>query len=446
MKQIISFGSYLTKILIIALLFVYLPMVFGSMATNTTSSYIVSSICFFLITLIGVKLILGKNKYVGFYAFAFVIQLLIGLAHYLYFVDANYFSSNGEGSAGFWQEYLSCFDSIKRLQDARSSYGVFYRMSEVEFQNSHPELYHILSFPFYFLSHRWLNYEPFNIFSSLMLSCNIMLWYKQRYVENQTVHNALMFWTAFFPTFLLADTLWRDAFGVYLISIGLLLVSLSSSIIERILSFILLGYVSFMQRTVYVIIAGASAFWGNIAKTRNTVLKILYAVLGVIAVFFTGNIADNTNGEDYNSGYVNLMSYLALPIKIIFGMIGPFPWTNFFKGVEVNPAFAWQLQDYIMGTFQLGYLFAIIFKREKFSFKSLDIMTLMGFGIMLSGFISKQMHIGYISEGLLFTLPWFFSQIGIEYKKYLKYSFAILVLLNVILLVIGNIGISSFWK
>ncbi len=73
-------------------------------------------------------------------------------------------------------------------------------------------------------------------------------------------------------------------------------------------------------------------------------------------------------------------------------------------------------------------------------------MTLMGFGIMLSGFVSRQMHIGYISEGLLFTLPWFFSQIGIEYKRYLKYSFIILVILNVILLVIGSIGISNFWK
>ena len=38
-----------------------------------------------------------------------------------------------------------------------------------------------------------------------------------------------------------------------------------------------------------------------------------------------------------------------------------------------------------------------IFLGEEF----LDTITVLGFGIMLSGFLSKQMHIGYISEGVL---------------------------------------------
>ncbi len=348
MKQTTSFNSYLTKILIIAALFVCLPMAFGSMATDTTRSYIVSSICFFLITLIGVKLILGKNKYVRFYAFAFVIQLLIGLAHYLYLIDANYFSSNGEVIASFWHEYASSFEAIKNLQEARSEYGIFYWINATDYQGTHSELYHILSFPFYFLSHRWLNYEALNIFSSLMTSCNMLFLYKQKYAENQVVHKSLLFWTAFFPTFLLADTLWRDAFGIYLISIGLVLVSLSNTIFSKVISYALLGCVSYMQRTVYVVLAAASAFWGNITRTKSIFIKLFYAVLGVFAAYYTQNIAESANTSDYTSGYVNRMSYLALPIKIIFGMIGPFPWTNFFKAVEVNPAFAWQLQDYLM--------------------------------------------------------------------------------------------------
>lgn len=140
------------------------------------------------------------------------------------------------------------------------------------------------------------------------------------------------------------------------------------------------------------------------------------------------------------------MSYLALPIKIVFGMIGPFPWTQFSMLVERNPAFAWQLQDYVMGTFQLGYLIAIVVNWKHINFKDLDVMTVMGFGIMLSGFLSRQMHIGYISEGLLFTLPWYFSQIGEGYKKYLRFSFIILVSLNILLLLMGNMGIGSIWK
>lgn len=73
-------------------------------------------------------------------------------------------------------------------------------------------------------------------------------------------------------------------------------------------------------------------------------------------------------------------------------------------------------------------------------------MTILGFGIMLSGFLSKQMHIGYISEGLIFTLPWFFYQVRVGYARYFKLSLSILVFLNILILMIGNVGFSNLWK
>lgn len=446
MNRELTFSSYLSRIGIIALLYLTLPILLSGFASDTTSSYIASVLCFYILLLSSIKFILKEKKYLRFYSIAFIVQLLIGLVHYLYFVDSNYFQTNGDASGRFWHEYLSVFDAIDRLQDARRYWGIFYWMDEREFQVSHPEIWHIISWPFYYLSHRWLNYAPLNVFSSLLASVNIMFLYKREFKENKAIHNSVLFWTAFFPTFLLNDTVWRDPFGICLISVGVVLVALSKNLASKVVSFVIFGFASFVQRTMYVLIAAVTATWENIQKSRNVALRIFYVAVGFVLLLYLSNLTDEANGAEYKAGYVNSMSYLALPIKIIFGMIGPFPWTNFFRAVEMNPAFAWQLQDYLMGTFQFGYLIALIMEWKKFSFRNLDSLTILGFGIMLSGFMSRQMHIGYISEGLLFTLPWFFSCIGIAYKKHLRQSFAILVILNILLFLMGNMGIASLWK
>lgn len=446
MYKEVTFRSYFTKILIIAGLFIVLPMMFAPMAQTTTSSYLASVACFFLLTIISIKLILGEREYVRYYTIAFIIQLILGLVHYLYFVDSSYFRSDGITTSGFWHEYLSVYDAIERLQNARNSYGIFYVMDKYEFRVSHPEIWHIISFPFYFLQHKWLNYSPFNLFSSLIASCNIMLFYKIRFDEDKDVHKALLFWTAYFPTFLLCGNLWRDPFGVMLISVGLVLVTLSNSSLSKALSLLILCVFSFMQRTVYLVLSGVASVWGYLQKSKKSFVKFLYIILGVVLIYFLVKYTENANTEGYNSNYVNSMSFLALPMKIVLGLIGPFPWTNFFVGVASNPAFAWEVKDYVMGFFQLGYLFALIANWKRLSFKNLDAMTVMGFGIMLSGLLTRHLHIGYISEGLLFTLPWFFSQIGSEYKKYIKYSFITLLFLNIVLMAVGHLGIANLWK
>lgn len=446
MHKQITFSSYLLRIGIITLLYLTLPILFSDFTFGTTSSYLASILCFYILLLCSIKLILKENKYVRFYTIAFIIQLLLGLVHYLYFVDNNYFQTNGDASGRFWHEYLSVFDALGRLHDARHNWGIFYWMDAREFQVSHPEIWHIISWPFYFLSHRWMNYAPLNTFSSLLASANIVFLYKRKSDDNEPIHNSVLFWTAFFPSFLLNDIVWRDPFGICLISVGVVLVTLSNNLASKTVSFVIIGFASFVQRTMYVLIAAVVATWEYFQKSRSAALRICYFIVGCFLLFYLSNLTDEANGSEYNAGYINAMSYLALPIKIIFGMIGPFPWTAFFRSVDSNPAFAWQLQDYLMGTFQFGYLLALIMKWKQFTFRNLNAITIMGFGIMLSGFISRQMHIGYISEGLLFTLPWFFSCIGIEYQKYLRMSFAILVILNILLFIMGNMSIASLWK
>ena len=442
-----SFNTYLSKIIIIFMLFVLLPIALGPIGSNSTlGSYLISVLLFFLLTVISAKLILYKSKYVRFYAVAFIVEIALGLVHYLVFVDSNYFVSTGDANVSFWHEYLSVFNAIDRLNELRDSYGVFYWMKQEEFQVTHPEIWHFISWPFYFIGNKWMNYSSLNVFSALLASINILFLYHNFYSVEDRSEKQVRYWTSFFPLFLLNGIIWRDSFGIALISIGIVFVMLSKNAIERIVSLAIFGAFAFLQRTMYVLLAGVSSIWGYIVHLKNALGKILLFATGVVLLFFLFKITDNVNNEYYVSGYINNMSFWVLPVKIVFGMVGPFPWTLFPTLIEQNPAFAWQLQDYLMGTFQLGYLLCIVFNWKDLSLKNLDVMTIMGFGIMLSGFLTKQMHIVYIAEGVLFTLPWFFSQIGKRFNKFFSYSLITLIALNILLLVIGNIGISSLWR
>lgn len=446
MKPTITFSSYFSKISIIAVLFLTLPMLFSLGGDlSTAGSYICSCLCFFTLTLISVKLLLG-NKYMRYYAITFIVQILIGLAHYLIFLDPDYFSSSGDPVSSFWREYLEVFNNIKTLIDNRHEHGLFY-FSRGSWEVTHPEIWWLISWPATFLGHRWLNYAPLNVFASLLASINIMVWYNQYYLVKHYNHNAysryLLFFTAFFPQFLLNDTVWRDPFGVALISVGLVMLSISESPMNKGFSFILLAVFSFFQRTVYMLVAGATFAIREVYSKKRSYGAVLllpfFAILMIVLFQFFSSQVD----EGYASGYVGQISYMSLPIKFLFGLIGPFPWIQFFVITKYNAAFYYQLQDYVTGVFQIGYLYAIIANWKSISFHKLDYMTIMGFLIALSGFMTTMMHIGYISEGLFFTLPWFFNQIGSKFKKYFFLAFISLFILNILTVTLGVSGMRN---
>lgn len=447
MKKI-TFNSYLSSIVIIAILFFGLPMLLSSMGELTTAgSYIRALLCFFILTIVSAFLLLGR-RYVKFYSFSFIAITLLGLVHYIVLVDPLYFSSNGSPVNSFWGEFLSVFNSVERIIDDKKDFGLFY-FDRQSFEVTHPEIWNIISYPMFFLQHKWMNYSPLNVFSMQVASMNIMLIYNifnsGSDGNKNKVHKNLLYITAFFPMGLLNGIMWRDPFGMLLISIGLALITLSNKFVSRALSFIILVVFSYVQRTVYSIIVAVTVLFKEFTN-KKSVAAIIYIPLTLVALFIVSQYFQETTSENYITGYVNEQSYLFLPIKIILGLIGPFPWTQFSQYFMGNLSMAYQPADYLIGTFQLGYLFALIMNWKSFSFKNLDYMTIMGFGIMLSGFMTKYLHIGYIYEGLYFTLPWFFKQIGSRYWKYFGYAFAVLLFLNIVSIGLGGFGFSSIWK
>lgn len=446
--KIKNFNSYLSGIALISVLFFGLPMALGTIGElPTAGSYIRALLCFFILTIVSASLLLGK-RYVKFYSLSFFVIALLGLVHYILLINPSYFNSNGGPVDTFWGEFQSVFNNVGIIIENKKTNGLFYFNRQL-FEVAHPEIWHIISFPMFFLENKWMNYSPLNVFSMQLTSMNIMLVYNRFNpgVEGNknNARKILLYTSAFFPMGLLNGIMWRDPFGMLLISTGLVLITLSNSFFSSFFSFITLTVFSFVQRAVYGILSVGTVLFKEFTDKKR-VLPIIYIPLTLVALFIVTQYFQESTNENYVTSYVNEQSFLYFPIKLLTGMIGPFPWTQFSQYFMGNLSMAYQPADYLIGTFQLGYLFALIMNWKNFSFKNLDYMTVMGFSIMLSGFMTRHLHVGYIYEGLYFTLPWFFKQIGSKYWKYFGYAFVLLVMLNIVAIGIGGFGVSSSWK
>jgi hypothetical protein len=415
-------------------------------SNNPLSSLVSATLIFFLLTLIISKQILKSNRWMYFFSAIFILKLVLSVTHYLAFIDPHYFISNGGFAASFSHaEYQDAFSSVSMAVNDKIKYGIFYFDSD-SFWVSHPEIWNLISIPLAYLGCYVLTITPINIFFTSILSINMVLIAKNVLCLDDKKVSAVAWSTALFPMFLLADNFYRDQIGLGLISIGITLMLVSKSSIGKIISIGLTLFFSYILRTVYPVFYISAIFiYITFIYRKIPILKFLLLPILIVILYFAFQIG--TQDDKYVSIYVNSSGWLYIPLKIIFGVIGPFPWTQFVQ-YKINQAFSYQLADYLLGIFQLSYL-TLFFQNIKklFQKKNLDIMTLFGFGIAISGFVTKQMHISYIAGGILLTLPWFFSTVSfVDFRKRLGWMFILLIFFNFVVSLLGNMGISSLWR
>jgi hypothetical protein len=87
-------------------------------------------------------------------------------------------------------------------------------------------------------------------------------------------------------------------------------------------------------------------------------------------------------------------------------------------------------------------------RKKYFRKVNLGLLNIIGFFIIISGLFNSYMHMSYVAFGFMFLTPWLFTEI--DFSKFTKiyiYCFTAIVALNLIVIIfIGNIGISSLWK
>lgn len=437
---------FLRLVIVVGLIFVC----FITLGDNSSplSGFISSSIAFLLITIATALILLPDRKWIRFFSLAYFIKLLIGLVHFLYFLAPAYFETNGT-KLPMPHDFTSAFDCIKEIVASKQIHGLFH-YEEVYW--SHPEILNLMSYPFVYFGTYILNIAPLNSFMSIFSSINILLisQYVLHCEPRQLKFIAIL--TAFFPLTLISSIFYRDVTGMALMSIGLTLIMLSA---KGILQFIMLAiacYLFYLQRTIYplVLIVSFSITY-LMSKESAAPFKRLFSFIVFIAVFIVLLKWSLSLGlsEEQNSSYVEAaknVNYLFFPVKLVMGIIGPFPWNQYFTTGRTE--FSYQFADYLQGALNVGIV-ALIFLsfRSFFGKGQFNLLNITGLSLMLIGLATTQMHSSYVSIGILFLIPWVINSVSwSRLKRSVILSFICLLLLSLIITeFLGNLGLRNLW-
>lgn len=441
-----SVGSYILRFFMI-ILFSLICFIVLRTDQDPITSFIASTIAFLLITVFSTLILLKSHKWVWFFILAYIVKILVGLFHYLYFIDPEYFQT-GLYKPLTW-EFEAVFDGILSFAHEKKDYGILYYKAR-ENDVTHQEILSLISIPFVYFGDYVMTISPINTFSSLLISMNIMLISKHKFCFDNTRLKYIAITTAYFPMTLISSLLYRDIVGLAAISVGFVLVMFSRKKIVTYLMLLVACYLFYLQRTIYPVILLLSFIINSIffqkSNKKNTELfyKIITIVLSFIIFPIILHYSNTEANEVMASGAINF-NYLFLPLKIIIGLVGPFPWNQFLM-YEIIPAYAYQLGDYLQGTLNVAVVITIIRYRKKFFSKNnFNLLNIAGIIIILSGLFNSFMHMTYVAIGFVFLLPWLFYYINLEEfkKKYVCVFLVILFMSILISVFFGNLGLKT---
>jgi len=441
-----SVWDYVLRISAITIFSLICLFFFGS-NSDALSSFICSTIAFLLITIFSTVVLLKNPRWVWFFILAYLIKIIFGVLHYLYFIDPEYFQTGLYNP--LTSEYEGVYDQIIVSAHDKMQHGIlFYQYYEGGI--THQEVNSFISIPFIYFGDYVLTITPINSFSSLLFSINILLISKYKFYFDNRVLKYIAVTTAYFPLTLIPSLLYRDIVGLAGMSIGLTLVLFSKRAITKYFMLIVACYLFYVQRTIYPVIllmafvVNSVIFQNYKSKGRELFYKVVTVVIGIVLFPIIINYS-NTDANDAMASGVFNFNVLYLPLKLILGLIGPFPWVQFLS-YETIPANSYQLADYLQGTFNVTVVAIIITNWKKYFVKDkLNLLNMTGILIICTGIFNAFMHMSYVAIGFVFLLPWLFTVINLsDFKKIYLYVFLGLVFLNIVVFAFfGNLGIKS---
>lgn len=388
------------------------------------------------------RLLLNDSTCTKIFISAYVIKAILGLTHYLTFIDYQYFEHPDSVALTAVVDFGSMFGQIGIYEDAFD----FSYKSIIDHANMpHPEIYALMSLFFGNVGHYFLTIIPINLLSTSFVATILSYITKKRQGNYQVV----AFLCAFFPMSLISSYFSRDLFALALLSICLGLIIFSKGYI-RILLLILASYVLGLQRTPYIVIPILSFIIFRFMKNgkdkgKNKLIIILLCVL--IFIFGSDYILGAFEDQDRYTGTTkNIMFYLLFPIRFIQCIIGPFPWTQ----VLDRPENTFQMQDWFLSASLFYLLFKVfpLYWTDIRAQKPLDYLSIVGMLILLMGVASAEPHLSYVAYGSSFMVP-MISRIDFKMKDFISFNiiyFIFMWLFSILWSGLGLGGVSNLFK
>lgn len=350
---------------------------------------------------------------------AFIFKQFIGTWHFVGLIQPTYFQGNTEYT--FLKDYYWMHDSVSYLSSRIHEVGF---LSALDFDffvlNKGAVIFYLYS-PFYFfggdlvlnLSHIS---NLFSLFAAMLTTFMASTVYKL--TKKQEL--LLLLLACFFPFSLIISAPSRDYAGQFFIALGMLSLLFSIKNGRLFLLLLVSCFLFFVQRKIYVIIPvityilflAIQFFSKNVKKDFFYWLRLgiicafafyslrIYQFLEKLEIFDVNSVVDS----NYTTDIRGLSFYFLFPIFFFKGILGAFPWTQFFEFTQES---AYQVIDYFLSTFLFSMMTLTLINFSKFKKISnlLNPINISGLLICLFGLGSGYMHLAYIAMPFLFFIP-----------------------------------------
>jgi hypothetical protein len=298
-----------------------------------------------------------KPSLVLFAIIFYLIRLLIGTVHYLYFFDGNYLL-NSTSSLDYLFEYMWLFDTMDNISGGLSGALDADQVFDPA-ENKNYEMIYFMSFLFLLGGTKILSIATFNSLAGILSALLVFIIAREIGRTNKEATFAFVI-TALQPFEMFTSIFARDTFGQLIVFLSIYLVLVEPS--RRYLKYILIAlsaYISGFVREVYLIIP---IFIAVFNKSSYALVHSFHAfpkknLIYLFIVIFAGALLSPIIGEQVFSRFLEkdfLLLIFQLPISLIYSLVGPFPWTQFLLEV---PGWEFQFSGYLTSVFNVTLIY-----------------------------------------------------------------------------------------
>lgn len=385
----------------------FLIWLFGYELTRYQSLLIVTSaalIGLLIVSITFAQKAFGK-KALSIICIAFILKVFVGVWHYLYFLEPDYFTSTG--SYKYFWDYVWMNETMQSAASYWRHSGLSPLPESYYLGNKNPFLLAYNGILYFLSGDNHLNIAPWNALHSLYVAILIGALALQAGATQAQSRLALTL-AAFQPFGFISSIMWRDSVGQLWLILGAYL--LISSREKRLLWIVILPVSCFLAwslrqpYSLVILMLAVYIYLSSALQSKKKGLFIISLLITIIAcsIFlpkYLGLALDRFAGTSQLS-----FNVLMFPLRLIRAFAGPFPWYQVFmdvNGVEYMPA------DFLQAVYNLALVilvFPLATKMWKES-KSIDTSLLLGALLFVSAAQATGVHMAYVSIGMVLLLP-----------------------------------------
>lgn len=338
----------------------------------------------------------------------FTLRVIIGVAHYLLFIDSSYFDTNTPVYSYLW-DYEWLHYSMGKISRYWVEDGFGSLPPEYLFAIKNTILMPYFALLYYLTGNEhFLNVTIVNSFHAVMVAV-LVTGFAVQIATKKGVH--AVFTIALLQPFgLFSSMLWRDSVGQFFLIAGAILIIQYKGKLSNIAMPLLGSLLMMSLRNLYFLVGLSTAFMSSMVVAKNrwhtyissitslsiALLILNYYLADLIFVFYDLQNQDLAYSKDV----------ISIPKKILTGLTGPFPWTQILDPSTVGREYL--LADILQAIFNVTTFFLVlqglVQNKIKWNEPPYFAALIFVFSIALLGLLSYG-HVSYVTVATVLLLP-----------------------------------------